>query len=210
MHVSCPPAKPVKQPSLASTGDMSAFWKLAARMQLCHVPVRLQRATASIDVVTRSSAGTFGFIPFGACYHIGMQYGLLCTGMYRPHPTATPCRHHTLCTATVTGESPSNPHAELSSISAKLVHPTLHTQCADAREHQSKAESQEPLPPKLGGAEIRERFLQFFEKHHHVRLPSSSLIPDDPTVLLTIAGMLQFKSIFMGQVGPGHSASTSI
>lgn len=71
---------------------------------------------------------------------------------------------------------------------------------ADAQAHQPSAESQVPLPPKLGGAEIRERFLQFFEKHQHVRLPSSSLIPDDPTVLLTIAGMLQFKSIFMGQV----------
>lgn len=76
------------------------------------------------------------------------------------------------------------------------------TNRADAQAHQSSAESQASLPPKLGGAEIRERFLQFFEKHEHVRLPSSSLIPDDPTVLLTIAGMLQFKSIFMGQVGP--------
>lgn len=74
--------------------------------------------------------------------------------------------------------------------------------CADAPAHQSRAESQVPQPPKLGGAEIRERFLQFFERHQHVRLPSSSLIPDDPTVLLTIAGMLQFKTIFMGQVGP--------
>lgn len=69
---------------------------------------------------------------------------------------------------------------------------------------QNAAESQMPTPPKLGGAEIRERFLQYFEKHQHARLPSSSLIPDDPTVLLTIAGMLQFKSIFMGQVAP-HS-----
>ena len=63
------------------------------------------------------------------------------------------------------------------------------------------ADTTAPFPPKLGGAEIRERFLQFFEKNHHTRLPSSSLIPEDTTVLLTIAGMLQFKSIFMGQVG---------
>lgn len=69
---------------------------------------------------------------------------------------------------------------------------------ADAQQPQSMAGSQDP--PKLGGAEIRERFLQFYEKNQHVRLPSSSLIPDDPTVLLTIAGMLQFKSIFMGLV----------
>ncbi len=52
-----------------------------------------------------------------------------------------------------------------------------------------------------GGAEIRERFLSFFEGHGHTRLPSSSLVPEDPTVLLTIAGMLQFKPIFLGQVG---------
>jgi alanyl-tRNA synthetase len=50
------------------------------------------------------------------------------------------------------------------------------------------------------GAEIRERFLSFFEGKGHTRLPSSSLVPEDPTVLLTIAGMLQFKPIFLGQV----------
>lgn len=86
---------------------------------------------------------------------------------------------------------------------ANHMKPTCCGKCADAQEQHSKADSHVPLPPKLGGAEIRERFLQFYEKHQHVRLPSSSLIPDDPTVLLTIAGMLQFKSIFMGQVGPG-------
>jgi alanyl-tRNA synthetase len=50
------------------------------------------------------------------------------------------------------------------------------------------------------GAEVRERFLSFFEGKGHSRLPSSSLVPEDPTVLLTIAGMLQFKPVFLGQV----------
>ena len=51
----------------------------------------------------------------------------------------------------------------------------------------------------LSGAQIRQTFLDFYKaKGHHI-LPSSSLVPEDPTVLLTIAGMLQFKPIFLGQ-----------
>ncbi|KAF6257363.1 tRNA synthetases class II (A)-domain-containing protein [Scenedesmus sp. NREL 46B-D3] len=56
-----------------------------------------------------------------------------------------------------------------------------------------------PHPPKMSGAEVREAFLSFFEGKGHARLPSSSLVPEDPTVLLTIAGMLQFKPVFLGQ-----------
>jgi len=81
------------------------------------------------------------------------------------------------------------------------IHRSVAPQIADAQPKESANPHQAPVPPKLGGAEIRERFLNFYEQHQHVRLPSSSLIPDDPTVLLTIAGMLQFKAIFMGQVG---------
>ena len=45
---------------------------------------------------------------------------------------------------------------------------------------------------------IRETFLAFYEERGHRRFPSASLIPADPSVLLTIAGMLPFKPWFMG------------
>jgi alanyl-tRNA synthetase len=54
----------------------------------------------------------------------------------------------------------------------------------------------------LTGAEMRERFLRFFEERGHQRMNSSSLIPRDPTVLLTTAGMQQMIPFFLGQETP--------
>lgn len=47
--------------------------------------------------------------------------------------------------------------------------------------------------------EIRKKFTDFFREHGHAVVPSSSLIPDDPSVLLTTAGMQQFKNYYTGE-----------
>ncbi|CAA7407678.1 unnamed protein product [Spirodela intermedia] len=51
----------------------------------------------------------------------------------------------------------------------------------------------------INGDDIRQCFLNFYASRGHKILPSASLVPDDPTVLLTIAGMLPFKPIFLGK-----------
>ncbi len=54
----------------------------------------------------------------------------------------------------------------------------------------------------MSSEEIRQLFLEFFEKKGHKIVPSSSLIPDDPSVLLTTAGMQQFKPYLTGEIDP--------
>ncbi|KAH9610468.1 hypothetical protein KSS87_018072 [Heliosperma pusillum] len=61
-------------------------------------------------------------------------------------------------------------------------------------------EEDKPIDLSVSGNSIRQRFLNFFASRGHKVLPSASLVPEDPTVLLTIAGMLQFKPIFLGQI----------
>ena len=63
----------------------------------------------------------------------------------------------------------------------------------------------------MQAAEIRQAFLDFFQGKGHLVMPSSSLIPaGDPTLLLTSAGMVQFKPYFTGEMKPPGPRLTSV
>ncbi|GAA5315314.1 MAG: alanine--tRNA ligase [Candidatus Pelagadaptatus aseana] len=62
----------------------------------------------------------------------------------------------------------------------------------------------------MKSAEIREAFLKFFETKGHAIVPSSSLVPgNDPTLLFTNAGMVQFKDVFLGDDKRPYTRATS-
>ncbi len=59
-------------------------------------------------------------------------------------------------------------------------------------------------------AEIRRRWLRFFESHGHTVVPSAPLLYDDPTLLFVNAGMVPFKPYFLGQETPPYPRATSV
>jgi alanyl-tRNA synthetase len=62
----------------------------------------------------------------------------------------------------------------------------------------------------MKSAEIREKFLRFFESKGHTIVPSSPLVPaNDPTLLFTNSGMVQFKDVFLGKEHRPYKRATS-
>ena len=62
----------------------------------------------------------------------------------------------------------------------------------------------------MRSTQIRSTFIDFFTARGHHRVPSSPLVLDDPTLLLTNAGMNQFKPYFLGETTPAFPRATSI
>ena len=59
-------------------------------------------------------------------------------------------------------------------------------------------------------AELREKFLKYFEAHGHTIVPSSPLVPaNDPTLLFTNSGMVQFKDVFLGSEKRNYTRATT-
>ncbi|WP_163995403.1 alanine--tRNA ligase [Pyxidicoccus caerfyrddinensis] len=66
------------------------------------------------------------------------------------------------------------------------------------------------MPSALTASQIREAFLKFFEERGHRRVASSSLVPaNDPTLLFTNAGMVQFKDVFTGREKRDYKRATT-
>jgi alanyl-tRNA synthetase len=62
----------------------------------------------------------------------------------------------------------------------------------------------------MSSAELRAAFLDFFKDRGHAVVSSSSLVPgNDPTLLFTNAGMVQFKDVFLGKDKRGYSRAAS-
>ncbi len=63
---------------------------------------------------------------------------------------------------------------------------------------------------QMSSAELRKAFLDFFQGHGHAVVPSSSLVPgNDPTLLFTNAGMVQFKDVFLGKDHRSYTRAAS-
>src|SRR6202161_1335680 len=65
-------------------------------------------------------------------------------------------------------------------------------------------------PKYMSASDVRRAFLDYFRQHGHTVVPSSSLVPgNEPTLLFTNAGMVQFKDVFLGTEKRDYVRATS-
>ena len=62
----------------------------------------------------------------------------------------------------------------------------------------------------MNADELRSTFTQFFVRRGHLALPAASLVPNDPSMLFTIAGMVQFKPYFLAESPPPGPRATTV
>src|SRR5581483_7157310 len=96
-------------------------------------------------------------------------------------------------------------------LSAARFCPTVSRTCSDERIALGDCFPRTLYMKSMASAEIRERYLKFFEARGHTIVPSSSLIPgNDPTLLFANSGMVQFKDTFLGlEQRPYRRATTA-
>src|SRR5258706_16180886 len=102
-----------------------------------------------------------------------------------------------------------------------MVHPCVRSLCSSIHEG-GEMPAKRSVPPSSGkepvripaitrADDVRAAFLRAFEERGHVHVPSSSLVPrNDPTVLLTTAGMQQMIPFFLGQEQPPSKRLVSV
>src|SRR5699024_1375261 len=67
------------------------------------------------------------------------------------------------------------------------------------------------LPNCMKTADIRFRFLEYFRTRGHTVVPSAPLVPaNDPTLMFTNSGMVQFKNVFLGSEKPGYTRAVDV
>ena len=62
----------------------------------------------------------------------------------------------------------------------------------------------------MNADQLRNTFTKFFVDRGHLALPAASLVPNDPSMLFTIAGMVQFKPYFLGESPPPGPRATTV
>ena len=88
-------------------------------------------------------------------------------------------------------------------------HPAREEPPADLPSHGQECGTRS-LDRDMRANELRQAFTGFFEERDHVVVPSASLIPHDPTLLFTVAGMVPFKPYFIGEEKPPWPCATSV